>query len=205
MRKYFLIITLFVGYFQSVYSQNPGRLLQKLPSLKGKERIDCLIEIAKIYNSKYNYIDSTNYYCKLIHEEATKLGYKKAIALSLLGLNLESDSIRLQNVAKAIRMGEQLNDNEVLGWSYFLLGSLKGYKIPSEINRPVFIELSKKALYYFQKAKDTLREAEMTSNLCHDCSILGQEEGFEYCKRSIQLSKQIRSSAKDWKDRAEWV
>ena len=196
MRKSFLLAILFVGYIEFLYSQNPNRLLQKLPSLKGKERIDCLIEIAKIYN--YTNADSTLYYCKIINDEATKLGYKKAIALSLLGLGPESESLRLQNISNAIRMGEELNDNEVLGWGYSVLYFVKNYQFSTRIAGRDIIELLKKSALYFQKAGAKLREAEISSYLCHDCSEIGDEDGFDYCKRSIELSKQVISSDKDW-------
>jgi len=196
MRKSFFLVLLFMGYIEFLYSQNPNRLLQKLPSLNGKERIDCLIEIAKIYN--YTNADSTLYYCKIINDEATKLGYKKAIALSLLGLGPESESLRLQNISNAIRMGEELNDNEVLGWGYFVLYFVKNYQFYTKIAGRDSIELLKKSALYFQKAGAKLREAEISSYLCQDCSEIGDGDGFDYCKRSIELSKQVISSDKDW-------
>ena len=196
MRKSFLLVILLMGYIEFLYSQNPNRLLQKLPSFNGKERIDCMIEIAKIYN--YKNADSMRYYCKIINDEATKLGYKKAIALSLLGLDPKSESLRLQNISNAIRMGEELNDNEVLGWGYLVLNFAKNYQFSTQIDRRDLIELLKKSALYFQKAGDKLREAEVSNYLCRDCSDIGDEDGFDYCKRSIELSKQVVSSDKDW-------
>jgi len=115
MRKYPLLVTLLLAYLPAVFSQNPGKFLQQQPALKGKERIDCMLEIVKHYNlsNGYNGNDSAYYYCSLIYSEASKLGYKHAIALSLLGLNPESEALRVQNVKKAIAMGEDLKDNEV--------------------------------------------------------------------------------------------
>jgi histidine kinase len=196
MRKYLLLALLFLRYTYPLYCQNPNRLLEKLPVLKGKERIDCLIEIAKIYNYKNG--DSTIYYCKIMYEEATKIGYKKAIALSLLGLNPESESLRLQNISKAIRIGEELNDNEVLGWAYLVLNNVRNNQFATKIDRKDIIELLKKSAFHFQKAGDKLREAEVSNELCRECSEVGDEEGFEYCKRSIELSKQVLLSDKDW-------
>src|SRR5688572_4301665 len=111
MRKYFLIIFLFFTCFCGAYPQKPEKFLKILPTLQGKERIDCMIEIAKHYSRQngYNGNDSAVYYCSLIYGEASKLGYKHAIALSLLGLDPGSDSLRTRNVKIAIQIAEELN------------------------------------------------------------------------------------------------
>ncbi len=204
MKNYFLLAALFLGYVPTAFAQNPNRLLQKLPSLKGKERIDSLIEIAKLYNARHD-DDSVLYFSKIINQEATKLNYEHGIALSLLGLNVRLDSLQLQlqNVKQAIQMGEKLNDNEVLAWAYGQWGFLvSGASGKYEKKR---IELFRKSLYYAQKARDIICETTATLELCQSCSVLGEEEGVEYCKKSIQLAKQIQSSFKDWEIRGEWV
>ncbi len=145
--------------------------------------------------------DSGYYYKSLAYKEATRLGYKSGIAMALIDLRAETDSIRIENVRKAIRIGEEMNDNEVLGWAYYNLIPEPSIKKDKESN----LELMKKSIYYFQKAGDVLREAEVTNWICMEYSGAENEEGFDYCQRSVQLSKQIRSSVKDWEDWGQYL
>ena len=199
MRKYLLLIgVLLLACFHVALSQSPGKLLKTLPTLKGKARIDCLIEI----RTHYSYMgvtksDSAYYYSALAYDDAMKLGYKKGIALSLLGLKPESDSLQLLNVKKAIEIGEEIKDNEVLGWAY--------YKWPPQPKDNAVIERMKKSISYFQKSGNILREAEITNWVCMSSNLAGEEEGFDYCQRSVELSKKIRSSVKGWESWGQYL
>ena len=195
-REYILLAALLFTCAIAARSQNPDKFLKILPTLKGKERIDCMIELVIHYSRQngYNGNDSLSYYLPLIYDEASKLGYKHAIAFSLLGLHPFPDSIRLQDVKKAIVIAEELNDYEVLGLAYDDLQYVL-WEINNQIRTPEQIKLMERSVYYFQKAGDTLGEAMATHRLC----FIGNVEGFEYCKKSIQLSRQIRSSA-DWEE-----
>jgi hypothetical protein len=163
MRKYLYIASVLLICFQGVFSQSPNKHLKALPTLKGKARIDCLIEIA----THYNYMgaekkDSLFYYSALANDDAMKLGYKRGIALSLLGLKTENDSLKLLNVKKAIKIGEETNDNEVLGWAYYVWpANPKDYA--------GLMERMKKSISYFQKAGDILLRRTLNSITFHNC------------------------------------
>ena len=199
MKKYLLVSSVLFVCFHGALSQSPGKLLKILPTLKGKAKIDCLIEI----RTHYSYMgvtksDSAYYYSALAYDDAMKLGYKKGIALSLLGLKTESDSLRILNAVKAIKIGEEINDNEVLGWAYYNLPTTKKDSLSN-------IERMKKSIYHFHKAGNLLREAEVTNWICMEYSGTAKEEGFDYCQRSVELSKKIRSSVKGWESWGQYL
>ena len=118
------------------------------------------------------------------------------IAFSLLGLKPESDSLQLLNVKKAIEIGEEIKDNDLLGWAY--------YKWPPQ-PKDNWVERMKKSISYFQKSGNILREAEITNWFCMSSNLTGEEEGFDYCQRSVELSKKIKSSVKGWESWGQYL
>ena len=87
MKKYFFIPVLLFACSLAAICQSPNRLLQLLPSLKDSARVDCLNDLATIYEYMgKTKSDSGYYYRSLAYKEATKLGYKSGIAMALIGL-----------------------------------------------------------------------------------------------------------------------
>ena len=193
MKKYLIIVALLIVCNLSSQSQkiNPDSLRivslkNQLPYLKDSAKVDCLNDIAGEYPSlhKHNYNDSVEKYTRLAYELSTKIGYKAGIAISLLGLKTETDSARIQNVRKAIRIAEEINDNKILGWAYYIHGDVKLSQT----------ENFKKSAAYFQKAGDEEDEAEIVTWLAP--MLMGEgkyEEAFPYAERSVILAKKKRT------------
>src|SRR5436189_1903700 len=102
MRKYFLIIAVLCTVSLAGFSQNGNgketdslridSLRKALPLLKDTAKVDCLNQLAIFYNYSSAYtdeskMDSINYYATEANKEATKIGYKKGIAFSLVNLS----------------------------------------------------------------------------------------------------------------------
>ncbi len=197
MKKYFLITTVlftvsFAGLSQSASGNEPDRLridsLRKvLPLLKDTAKVDCLNQLAILYNYSNAYtdeskMDSIYYYATEANKEATKIGYKKGIAFSLVNLS-RTQLFASKNVPaaekllkEAISIGESINNPDVLGWAYYVSGD------------------DKKAIGFFQIAGDEDGEAEASNWLCVDLLSAGKyEEGFSYCEKCEVLSKKTRN------------
>ena len=179
----------------STFSQDADSLridsLRKvLTSLKGTAKVDCLNQLAISYNYSYAYsdkskMDSINYYATEANKEATKIGYKKGIAFSLINLS-RTQLFAAKNIPaakkllkEAISIGEAISNPDVLGWAYYESGGIDNYK---------------KAIRFFQIAGDEDGEAEVSNWLCSGSLSEGKyEDGFSYCERCEALSKKTRN------------
>ena len=210
MKKYILILTLLSGICMSALSQGNDafktdsvlliNLKKKLPSLKDSARVDLLnlIGLKTGYNaggSPKNRVDTSLFYASKAYAEATKLEYKSGMALALVQLSGAESNMNLptkdvetkeNNLRVAIRLAEEPNNDEVLGWAYYCLAGLPS--VNKDFDKHV--DYYKKSINYFLKAADILHAAEVTNWLCGEYSDKGEyEKAFDYGKKSIELSK----------------
>lgn len=211
MKKYFLLLA-FIIFNLAAFSQQftesrridsvrLDSLKQMLTLFKGESRIDLMNEISLrigYFAPTGGFVhkdDSIYYYASRAYAEAVKINYKSGIASSLLRLQTKSDSDKEKNIREAIRLGEEVNDNDVLGWAYYLLAGLPVIKNNFEQHMGNY----KKSIYYFQKSGNVLREAEVTNWLGSEYIGHGNfDEGFEYAQKSIVLSKNSKALDTDW-------
>ena len=225
MKKYFILFALIIGCFWDSFSQytqtseafrtDSTRLdsLKKiLPLSIGSGRVDLLNEISiktpyNVNGNARDKIDTCIFYASLAYVEAIKLGYKSGIAMALLQLHgIESVmnqpvadvAIKEKHIREAIRLAEEVNDNEVLGWAYYYLGSLPSVNM--DFNK--YIICSEKSIYHFQKAGDIIHEAEVTNWLVDGYSQKGEyEKAFDYARKSVELSKKSGTDfSMNWKE-----
>jgi tetratricopeptide (TPR) repeat protein len=176
-------------------------LKNRLSSLKGKDRVDLLNEIAARMNfviAKSKRKDSITFYAQKAFDEATKIEYKAGSAMALLNLSYETiqnppDSVKALNEKKiraGIQIGEELNNNEILGYGYYLLTGLPSIARSFE----KVAEYYKLSSEYCLKAGDTLRAAEVTNWLFDIYFYRGHyEEAFEIGKKAVSLSQKINT------------
>jgi tetratricopeptide (TPR) repeat protein len=213
MRKYILIcISTGTLILQSLSQTTPAGkvdslklegLKNRIPSSKGKIKVDLLNETTARINFVYSNQkrkDSITFYAKKALEEATKLEYKAGIAMALLNLSYQiiqnpPDSVRALNegnIRTAIKFGEELNNNEILGYGYYHLTGLPSIARSFE----KVTEYYKLSSEYCLKAGDTLRAAEVTNWLFDTYFYRGHyEEAFEIGKKAVSLSQKV--NAKD--------
>jgi len=205
MKKYIFLIVL-CGFCTHAFCQSSeafkldsirlNNLKKNLSTLKDSARVDLLnsIAIKSIFNAAGSprvRIDTCLYYASIAYKEAVKLNYKSGRALALLLLNgIEAamnqpgkdEAAKEKNIRAAIRLGEESNDNIVLGYGY--------YYLPVKNDFDKHVDYSKKAIDYFLKAGDTLHAAEISNWLVGDYEARGEyEEAFDYCKKALDLSK----------------
>ena len=200
MKKYFLIAALLFGCcFQALTQYREGyridsikldSLKKMLPLLKDSAKVNCLNLLATESNYSYAYtdeakMDSINYYATEANKEATKIGYKKGIAFSLVNLSRiqlfsgKNIPAAKQLLKEAILIGEAISNPDILGWAHYELGGNDNYK---------------KAFRFFQIAGDEEGEAEVSSWLCTSSLSEGKyEDGFSYCERCEELSKKSKN------------
>ena len=184
MKKYFFIVTLLCGCCLHAISQySEGRridslkidsLKKRLPLLKDSVRIDVMELIcahygvmAPIGGFKYR-DDSIRNYAIESYNEAKVFNYKRGIAFALL--NLLADSVKEKNILEAIRIGEEINNDELLGFGYYNLAMITDASKDFQQH----VEDYKKAIYHFHKAGNKLREAEVSAWLSDDYSERGE-------------------------------
>ncbi len=208
MKKYLLIATLLFGCCLQAFSQYSralsidstrlDSLKRILPLSKGSTKVDLLNEIAirtGYIAPPQHRMDSVFHYASIAYDEANKIAYKSGTALALIILSgtegvmnmpVKDEATKEKNILRAIQLGEEVNNNEVLGWGYYHLGSMPSV----EKNFKEHVDYYKKSIAYFHKAGDILREAEVTNWLCSEYSEKGEyETAFDYGKKSVQLSK----------------
>ena len=163
MRKYFIAFILLIAsvpiYSQIVkspYTDNRradslriDSLKKTLPSLSGSDRINCMIRLCQDYEHITpigGFVfknDSIHQYAMKAYNEATKINYKTGIAMSLMLMETKSNSLKENNFRQALHIGEETNNDNVLGWAYYGLENVTKNT-----------EYTKKAAYYFQKSGD---------------------------------------------------
>jgi tetratricopeptide (TPR) repeat protein len=200
MKKYCLIIALSSGCCLQVHSQYKGlkadslkidSLKKLLPPLKGTNRVDCMKLICDYYydaapGRKASANDSIYFYGNKILNESKALGYKKGIAIGLL-CSLP-DSLKEKNTRDAIRIGEEIGNDEVLGWGYSILS---GITPDFRQSAPYY----QKSIDHFHKAGNALREAAMSNWLSQAYMGSGEfEKAFDYERNAVNILKALPSS-----------
>jgi tetratricopeptide (TPR) repeat protein len=200
MKKYFLITALFVGSNLVAYSQSPDQvkdslkidsLKKLLPSFKGTDRVNCMTLICEYYSDiasspGIKAFDSIRYYGNKILNESKALGYKKGIAMG--SLSSSPDSLKERNAKEAIRIGEEIGSDEVLGWGYSVL-------ISTTTDTGQIDAYYKKAIAHFKKAGKTIRAAALSNWVCQGYLSTGEnEKAFDYAKNNLEILKSMSSS-----------
>jgi molecular chaperone GrpE (heat shock protein) len=125
----FKIIIVFLLFGLNGYSQTPriDKLRNSLPSLNGREAVDCLNALATNFNFFFIRADSANHYAKLALEKATMIRYPSGEAVALLTLGdvngrlLGNMAIMQSNSQKAIPLLQQEKDTRNLSLAYYKL------------------------------------------------------------------------------------
>ncbi|HET6768307.1 MAG TPA: histidine kinase [Chitinophagaceae bacterium] len=224
MRKYLLIITLVFEIQVTLFAQSPESIridslridsLQKvLPTLHDTARINCLNSLGEAFLNRDGYkikvkADSACQFAIMAKNESQKINYKRGIAYSMINLNeayffyvIDNNNRGIDNTAtfnkwdkylqQLFSLAGELNDNEIWGNAYYWQASLYGKKN----NKKAYIDSQKKSLSYFQKAGNEFRESEISTWICMHSSGNGEyEDGFDYCKRSLELAKKLVSQS----------
>jgi tetratricopeptide (TPR) repeat protein len=164
-----------------------------LPSLTKMAHVDCMVLICQHFYAvppvgKYKFRnDSISNYGRKIFNESTALNYKKGIAEGLL--ILATDSVKEKNIREAMRIGQEINDDELLGWCF--VASIRLIEDRSK-NFNKVEDCYKKAIYHFHKAGNLFRELENTVWLADSYLDRGEyESGFDYNKKSNELIKSV--------------
>ncbi len=161
-----------------------ANLKKALVSATGTNKVDILNDIAYEYvylkwTSTNGFKDSASKYPKWANTEASKINYKHGLARSLLHLGDSSE--KKNNLEKAIQIGNETNDHEVLGWAYYSSGG----------NQP---ENFKKSVDEFRKGGFEQDEAEVSTWLTTILIYLGKyEEAFPYAERNLSITKKKRT------------
>ena len=197
MKKYFLIAALMIvcclhsssqtGEGFRVDSLRIDKITKTLPLLTGTNRVDSMLLLCVYYDYAYPRIgrftfweDTVKHYAKQAYTEAKNLGYKRGIALALL--NLKTNSEKEKNIHEAIQIGQQINDDDVLGLGYYNLAVLTSTSFED------YVEDNKKAIGHYHKSGDILREAEANFWLFNAYLNRGKlETALDYGKRGIDL------------------
>ena len=220
MRKYLLIITLVCGIQVTSFAQSSQSILadslridslQKvLPTLRDTARINCLNSLGEAFLNRDGYkikirADSGSRYAIMAKNEAQKINYKRGIAYSMINLNeayffyvIDNNNMGIDNAVTLSKWDEylkqlfslaiELNDNEIWGNAYYWQADMYA----KTNNSKAKLESQKKSLSYFQKAGNEFRESEISTWICMHYSGNGEyEDGFDYCKRSLELAKKL--------------
>jgi len=127
MKKYVLILLCFIANNVNVLSQSISErkdslkidsIKKTLPSLKGTNHIDRMIVLCEYYS---NFPDSLRFYGGKTLNESNAIGYKKGIAIGLLAT--APDSLREKRAREAMQIGQEIKNDEVLGWAYIILST----------------------------------------------------------------------------------
>jgi Histidine kinase len=189
-----------------------------LPKLKGKDKIDCLNALTMKYfdlplGSWKAQADSARPYALQANKESKQTGYKKGIGYSHLNLetidcmmfgtyaqaqkrfDTASFNSAQKNANTAISIGEELQDYELLGETYFVLEWLvsetrnTGNQIQYIAKQ---IDYAKKAIEYFGKTDNKIRLARSLEELYYIADFNQNfEEGVEAMKRAILLYREL--------------
>jgi histidine kinase/tetratricopeptide repeat protein len=203
MKKYFLTTLMILSISFQCFSQRRDddadlaiidSLEDLLPSLTGTARIDCGVLICQHFHDvapvgRYKLRnDSIRYYGTMVLNESNALNYKKGVAEGLL--ILATDSTKEKNIRDAIRLGNEINDDEVLGWAYAdSIGLIKD----GHNNFAQVINGYKKSNFHYHKAGDLFREMENTVWLSDAQVDRGEyEAAFDGAKKGAKLLRSVR-------------
>jgi hypothetical protein len=197
--------------FGQVSNQKPIDSLRKLiPTLKDTVRVNRLNDLCNAILFGYGFNepgfstrgDSIVKYAKMAYQEADRIGYKYGMGMSLVYLSLGQklppndlkeaykDSIE-NNLAKALAIAEEVQNNFLLGAVYEMKGSVKDLE---------------KAASYYRKAGNQGRELQCLTYIVWSFTE-GEEavEGIEYADRAIQLAKQIKPANSWEQEMVQWA
>jgi tetratricopeptide (TPR) repeat protein len=191
MRKYFLIAVLIIADILNANSQSFSArrdslkidsIKKTLPSLKGTDRIDRMIFLSEYYS---NFPDSLRFYGNKILNESKPIAYKKGIAIGLL--STAPDSLREKRAREAIQIGQEIKNDEVLGWAYLVLSATV-----KDLKQSEAYQLQ--AIDHFNKAGRTLRTAYINTWLCQLYFSIGEnEKAFDCARKNLENLKTIQS------------
>ncbi|MEX2234628.1 MAG: histidine kinase [Cyclobacteriaceae bacterium] len=200
---YYLAICQLPVFSQSAQQLRIDSLRKSLGTLHDTARVDYLNELATLHWSlpNVNRKDSLYHYAHLANQQAVKIGYEYGKAMSLIWL-AEYEIFGTKNMATAdeyinesILIGERIKNNSVLGRAYLMRSELGG----KNRDGMSYFDCLKKSQDHFQKAGDKEGELEVTTWLCMEYANQGKyEEGFDYCDKCVQLSKQITPKHSNW-------
>jgi tetratricopeptide (TPR) repeat protein len=146
--------------------------------------------------------DSITKYATLAFQEADRIGYKYGKVMSLINLvlgqrlepriskSVNKDAIE-SNLAKALAIAEEMQNNLLLGAVYEMKGGVDNWN---------------KAATYYRKAGNQGRELECLTNIVWSYTE-GEEavEGIEYADRAIQVAKQIKPANAWEQEMVQWA
>ncbi len=193
----FLLICSYFTSAQKMQEVDSLRILNlkfQLVNAKDKTKVDVLNKLAGEYqlligtNDPLRRGDSLYKYASLANSEAKALNYKYGVAFSLLRLSryfifyAKDEPTGKDFAQKALKIGEEINNAEILGWYYYYQWDLK------------------KAYNYFRAANNKEAEADAAVWLCYEYSRSGKydEEGFKYCQRAIELANIKKVNTPSW-------
>jgi hypothetical protein len=177
------------------YRFKSDSLKKVLPDLKGADHVDCLNSLSSIYVSDLlgtdyqKEIDTATMYALQALSEAKKISYKRGLGYAYLrwgqALQVNAD-IRYNvirtytkfcidsietNVTQAIKIGGDINDNIMVGNSYWLLSSIQDWK-NTKNNTQQYLAYLKQALSYFEKPANQKQKGsytELDEATCEGC------------------------------------
>ena len=162
---------------------------KQLPQQKSRDRIGSMIFLCEYYSDKLkdrniNAADSIRRYGNKILSESKTIGYKKGIAMGIL--ITAPDSLKEQKASEAIKMGEEIGDDEVLGWAYTILSS------SADMNQNTANQVL--AIEHFNKAGKILRATYLSTWLCQTYFSAGEnEKAFDCARKNLEVLKTIQS------------
>src|SRR5688572_9868792 len=197
MRKYLSITTCFLvlsfnAIGQSISERKDSlrieNLKKNLPKSKGKDHIESMILLCEYYSDKtkaknINAIDSIRYYGNKILNASKLINYKKGIAIGMLAT--APDSLKEKIAQEAIQIGDEIKNDEVLGWAY---SSLIRDMSPKAISN------YQHAITHFNKAGKILRAAFINTWLCQIYFSTGEnEKAFDCARENLSTLTKIQS------------
>jgi tetratricopeptide (TPR) repeat protein len=191
MRKVFIPALLLIASYFNASSQSISErkdslkidsIKKQLPTLKGIDRIDKMIFLCEYYS--LNGFDSSRYYGNKISNESKPIGYKKGIAMGILAT--APDSLRGKRAQEAMKIGQDIGDDEVMGWASVILNTT------STMNQNAANQLQ--AIEHFNKAGKILRAAYLNTWLCQFYFSTGEnEKAFDCARKNLEVLKTIQS------------
>jgi tetratricopeptide (TPR) repeat protein len=215
MKKYILLLFFFglsaPHSFGQVPSQRPMDSLRNLiPTLRDSAKVNCLNDLCNAITFGYGYNspgfktrgDSIIKYATIAYQEAERIGYKYGMGVSLINLTfgqrLGPTDVKLanketiqSNLAKALAIAEEIQNNTLLGAVYEMKGGVDNWNM---------------AATYYRKAGNQGRELECLTNIVWNYTE-GEEsvEGIEYADRAIQIAKKIKPANAWEQELVQWA
>jgi len=186
---FFLILSL-TASSQSISQRKDSlrvdSIKKTLTSLKGADRIDRMIILCEFFPNP----DSLRFYGGKILNESKPIGYKKGIAIGLLAT--APDSLKEKRAREAMQIGQEIKNDEVLGWAYFFLSTTEKDTKQNEAYQL-------QAIDHLNKAGKILTAAYLNTWLCQLYSSSGEnEKAFDCARKNLETLKTIQSPEFSW-------